>query len=99
MERPGQQRLFDDDLDESTGNQGTAALGGTPKVPVHSASAAAGVPDVEVRTSKRRRKSASAYWSDGRIVVLLPSHLRGTERTEMVDWLVARVISRRPKAA
>jgi predicted metal-dependent hydrolase len=99
MDPSGQQRLFDDDLDEPTEHGGTAASGGAREVPVHSASAAAGVPDIEVRTSKRRRKSATAYWSDGRIVVLLPSHLRGTERTEMVDWLVARVMSRRPKAA
>jgi len=56
-------------------------------------------PDVEIRTSTRRRKSATAYWSEGRIVVLLPSHLRGSERREMVDWLVARVMSRRPRAA
>jgi hypothetical protein len=56
-------------------------------------------PAVEVRTSKRRRKSATAYWSEGRVVVLLPGHLRGRERTEMVDWLVARVMARRPEAA
>ncbi len=56
-------------------------------------------PDVEIRTSKRRRKSATAYWDEGRIVVLLPGHLRGAERQEMVDWLVARVMARRPAAA
>jgi hypothetical protein len=56
-------------------------------------------PAVEVRTSNRRRKSATAYWSEGRIVVVLPGHLRGRERTEMVDWLVARVMARRPEAA
>ena len=99
MDRSGQQSLFDEDLDEPTQRQGTAVSGGAPNVAVHSASAAVGVPDIEVRTSKRRRKSATAYWSDGRIVVLLPSHLRGTERKEMVDWLVARVMSRRPRAA
>jgi hypothetical protein len=99
MDRSGQQRLFDDDLDAPSEGQGTAASGGAPKVPVRSGSAPAGSPDVEVRTSKRRRKSATAYWSDGRIVVLLPSHLRGTERKEMVDWLVARVMSGRSMAA
>ena len=58
-----------------------------------------GTPAIEVRTSKRRRKSATAYWSEGRIVVVLPGHLRGRERNEMVDWLVARVMARRPEAA
>jgi hypothetical protein len=99
MQRSGQQRLFDDDLEPPAERQGTAASGGAPLVSVRSESAAAGNPDVEIRTSRRRRKSATAYWSDGRIVVLLPSHLRGTERKEMVDWLVARVMSRRPRAA
>jgi predicted metal-dependent hydrolase len=99
MDRSGQQRLFEDDLDEPIEGHASAASGGAPKTPIRSESAAAGTHDIEIRTSKRRRKSATAYWSDGRIVVLLPSHLRGTERKEMVDWLVARVLSRRPRAA
>ncbi|HXR53925.1 MAG TPA: M48 family metallopeptidase [Acidimicrobiales bacterium] len=100
MDRSGQQRLFDDDLDETIEGHATAVRRGAPKAPVRTRSAgAARAPDIEIRTSRRRRKSATAYWSDGRIVVLLPSHLRGTERTEMVDWLVARVLSRRPGAA
>src|SRR5580700_7687116 len=99
MDRPDQQRLFDDVVDPPIEDQRSAASGGTRRAPVRSESAAAGTPDVEVRTSKRRRKSATAYWSDGRIVVLLPSHLRGSERKEMVDWLVARVLSHRPRAA
>jgi hypothetical protein len=99
MDRPDQQRLFDDDVGDPVDQQGSAASGGTPKPLIRSESAAVGTPDVEIRTSKRRRKSATAYWSDGRIVVLLPSHLRGTERKEMVDWLVARVLSHRPGAA
>src|SRR6202034_6257 len=99
MDRSTQQRLFSDDLDEPIVGQQSAVSGAAPQAPVRSESAAAGTPDIEIRTSKRRRKSATAYWSDGRIVVLLPSHLRGTERKEMVDWLVARVLSRRPRAA
>jgi predicted metal-dependent hydrolase len=91
----GQQRLFDDGgaapLRRVT--TGPASRAGSPAGP----SSAPSGPEVEIRISKRRRKSATAYWSDGRIVVLLPSHLRGSERTEMVDWLVARVISRRPR--
>lgn len=91
MDQTDQLCLFDDQLEVPA-----SARPATVEPP---ATAPAGTPDIEVRTSKRRRKSATAYWSEGRIVVLLPSHLRGTERREMVDWLVARVMSRRPKAA
>ena len=59
----------------------------------------AGRPEVEVRTSKRRRKTATAFWEGGRIVVVLPSHVRRGERAELVEWLVNRVLSQRPKAA
>jgi hypothetical protein len=91
MDQLAQQRLFADDEDEPPAPDRPA--------PARLPNASAGSPDVEIRTSKRRRKSATAYWSDGRIVVLLPGHLRGSERKEMVDWLVARVMSRRPGAA
>lgn len=53
-------------------------------------------PDVEVRVSPRRRKTATAYWQDGRVVVVLPAHVRGAARTELVAKLVARVVARRP---
>jgi predicted metal-dependent hydrolase len=56
-------------------------------------------PPIEVRVSKRRRKSATAYWSAGRIVVVVPAHLRGSARAEMVEWLVAKVLARRPSVA
>jgi hypothetical protein len=103
-----QQRLFDDSrtstADEPAETLGPVAgispIASTGEAPTPTApTEPAGSPQVEVRTSKRRRKSATAYWSDGRIVVLVPSHLRATERQEMVDWLVARIMSRRPKAA
>jgi hypothetical protein len=94
MDRSLQPRLFDDDLE-----QPIARPEPTPVRATRAESTPPGKPDVEIRTSKRRRKSATAYWSDGRIVVLLPSHLRGTERSDMVDWLVAKVLSRRPRAA
>jgi Protein of unknown function DUF45 len=55
-------------------------------------------PAVEIRTSSRRRKTATAFWEADRIVVVLPAHLRGAKRQEMVDWLVARVEARRPQA-
>jgi len=55
-------------------------------------------PEVVIRTSTRRRKTATAYWESGRIVVVLPAHVRRAERAELVDWLVARVQSKQPRA-
>ncbi|MGH8979678.1 MAG: M48 metallopeptidase family protein [Acidimicrobiales bacterium] len=57
-----------------------------------------GEPNVVVRISTRRRKSASAFWENGQIVVVMPSHVRRAERQEIVDWLVARVLAKRPGA-
>lgn len=54
--------------------------------------------DVEVRTSTRRRKTATAYWESGHIVVVVPSHVRRADRQELVDWLVGRVLAKRPAA-
>jgi hypothetical protein len=54
--------------------------------------------EVEVQVSKRRRKTATAYWQHNRIMVVLPAHLRGRERSEMIDWLVERVRAKRPGA-
>jgi hypothetical protein len=56
-------------------------------------------PEVEVRTSRRRRKTATAYWHNGRIVVVLPAHVRGRDRDEMIEWLVGRVKTKRPGLA
>jgi hypothetical protein len=52
-----------------------------------------------VRTSTRRRKTAAAYWENGRIVVVMPSHVPHTQRPELIEWLVGRVLQRRPGAA
>jgi len=55
-----------------------------------------GKPPVEVRTSPRRRKTASAFWQDGRVVVVLPERLPRAQKTELVDGLVRRVLAQRP---
>lgn len=55
-------------------------------------------PQVVVRTSTRRRKTAAAYWENGRIVVVVPTHVPRAERPELVEWLVGRVMSKRPGA-
>jgi hypothetical protein len=56
-------------------------------------------PEVEVRVSTRRRKSASAFWRDGRVVVVLPASMPRSARAEMVEDLVRRVLKFRPHLA
>ncbi len=53
-------------------------------------------PDVEVRVSKRRKKTAGAHWEGDRIVVVVPVHLQGTERDQMVESLARRLARHRP---
>ncbi len=53
-------------------------------------------PDVEVRVSKRRKKTAAAHWEGDRIVVVVPTHLRGQELDAMVDELSQRLRRHRP---
>jgi len=53
-------------------------------------------PDVEVRVSKRRKKTAGAHWEGDRIVVVVPTHLLGTARDEMVEHLSRRMMRHRP---
>jgi hypothetical protein len=56
-------------------------------------------PEVEVRISTRRRKSASAFWSEGRVVVILPAAMPRSARADMVEDLVRRVLNYRPHIA
>jgi predicted metal-dependent hydrolase len=53
-------------------------------------------PDVEVRVSKRRKKTAGAHWEGDRIVVVVPTHLQGAERDQMVESLARRLARHRP---
>lgn len=46
---------------------------------------------VEVRRSKRRRRTVSAYREGDRIVVLVPATLSRAEEAEWVDTMVARI--------
>lgn len=54
------------------------------------------LPPVEVRVSPRRRKTASGFWQDGRVVILVPARLNKADRVELVDGLVERVLAQRP---
>lgn len=47
--------------------------------------------DVEVRRSKRRRRTVSAYRDGDRIVVLIPASFSAEEETEWVETMVARI--------
>jgi predicted metal-dependent hydrolase len=51
---------------------------------------------VEVRVSTRRKKTAGAHWEGDRIVVVVPVHLRGVERDQMVESLARRLARHRP---
>jgi predicted metal-dependent hydrolase len=53
-------------------------------------------PDVEVRVSKRRKKTAGAHWEGDRIVVVVPTHLKGVARDEIVENLSRRMMRHRP---
>jgi predicted metal-dependent hydrolase len=48
-------------------------------------------PEVEVRRSKRRRRTVSAYREGDRIVVLIPASLSRRQEAEWVETMVARV--------
>jgi predicted metal-dependent hydrolase len=48
-------------------------------------------PQVEVRRSKRRRRTVSAYRDGDRIVVLVPASLTAQEEADWVETMVARV--------
>ena len=53
-------------------------------------------PNVEIRVSSRRKKTAGAHWEGDRIIVVVPPHLRGVDRDEMVDHLSRRLHRHRP---
>ena len=53
-------------------------------------------PALEIRSSIRRRKTATAWWEGTTLVVAMPAHVRGKSRDEMITWLVERSQKRRP---
>ncbi len=48
-------------------------------------------PTVEVRRSKRRRRTVSAYRDGDKIVVLIPAYMSRKQEAEWVEAMVARV--------
>src|SRR5579872_602196 len=55
-------------------------------------------PELEIRASTRRTKTGTAYWSGTKIVVAIPSRLRGREREAFIDELVRRAMRERPQS-
>ncbi|HET7761025.1 MAG TPA: M48 family metallopeptidase [Phycicoccus sp.] len=58
-----------------------------------------GTQDVEVRRSRRRRRTVSAYRDGGRVVVLIPASFSPAEEARWVERMVARLATgerRRP---
>lgn len=55
-------------------------------------------PELEIRASSRRTKTGTAHWSGTKIVVAIPSRLRGRERESFVDELVRRAMRERPQS-
>ena len=48
-------------------------------------------PQVEVRRSKRRRRTVSAYRDGDRVIVMIPASLSRTEEAEWVETMLARL--------
>jgi predicted metal-dependent hydrolase len=55
-------------------------------------------PELEIRASSRRTKTGTAHWSGTKIIVAIPSRLRGKERDSFVDELVRRAMRERPQS-
>src|SRR5918995_3576705 len=55
-------------------------------------------PEVEVRRSRRRRRTVSAYVEDDRIVVLVPDNLSKAEERDWVRKMVARLQRREQRS-
>jgi predicted metal-dependent hydrolase len=48
-------------------------------------------PEVEVRRSRRRRRTVSAYREDGKVVVLIPARLSRAEEASWVQTMIERL--------
>ena len=72
----------------STPGRATACWPGRTAVALRTMASA---PEVEVRRSKRRRRTVSAYRDGDRVVVLIPASLSRKEEAEWVETMVARL--------
>ena len=51
--------------------------------------------EVEVRRSRRRTRTVSAYRQDGKVIVLIPARFSRAEEAEWVETMVARLEGQR----
>jgi len=51
-------------------------------------------PEVEIRTSARRRKTGVAFWEGGHVVVVVPERMSRTARDGFADQLVKQLLQR-----
>jgi predicted metal-dependent hydrolase len=56
-------------------------------------------PQVEVRRSRRRRRTVSAYWEGDRIIVLIPAAMSKAQEREWVQTMVARLAKKKRRRA
>jgi predicted metal-dependent hydrolase len=56
------------------------------------------MPDVEIRTSARRRKTVAAHWEGDDIVVVVPHRMPRRDRQAYADDLAARLIAGRTRS-
>jgi predicted metal-dependent hydrolase len=54
-------------------------------------------PPVEIRTSKRRRKTIAAHWEGDTVVVVVPQRLSRADRQTYADDLVAKLVASRAR--
>ncbi|MCW2759741.1 MAG: hypothetical protein JWO46_3487 [Nocardioidaceae bacterium] len=53
--------------------------------------------EVEVRRSRRRTRTVSAYRKDGKVIVMIPARFSRAEETRWVDAMVARLEKQRSR--
>jgi predicted metal-dependent hydrolase len=54
-------------------------------------SGGSGAPEVEVRRSRRRKRTVSAYRRDGKVIVMIPDRFTRAEEAEWVDTMLQRL--------
>lgn len=53
-------------------------------------------PELEIRASARRTKTATAWWEGSVLIVAVPARVRGSAREDLIEWLIERSRRRRP---
>ena len=51
-------------------------------------------PEVEIRSSARRRKTGVAFWEGGRVIVVVPARMSRVSRDSFAEQLVSQLLQR-----